>query len=179
MGHAGLVARMVEENTRGDALPLLACTLQQLYELVGAEGIVTFAHYESIEGVVGSLNRQADRITDELARRGNGDIVLPTMLRLANIDDAGEPTRRRVRRDTLSAEENAVVQAFVDARLLVSRGQTVEVAHEALLRRWTPLRQAIDANRADNPPSAPRPHACCPILAPTATSASSTSATPW
>ncbi|WP_128436367.1 TIR domain-containing protein [Streptomyces cyaneus] len=140
----GLVQRIVEETTGGDALPLLACTLQQLYERVGPEGTVTFADYAAIGGVVGALHRQADRVSDELTRRGNG-VVLPTLLRLASIDRAGEPTRRRVRRDALRADENAVVQAFVDARLLVSRGPTVEVAHEALLRQWTPLRHEIDA----------------------------------
>ncbi|MDX8033269.1 TIR domain-containing protein [Lentzea sp. BCCO 10_0856] len=145
----GLVARMVEESTGGDALPLLACTLQQLYERVGAEGTATIADYDAIDGVVGALHRQADRVTDELTRRGMGDLVLPTMLRLADVDDAGEPKRRRVERDRLSAAELVVIQSFVDARLLVSDGSTVEVAHEALLRRWTPLREAINVGRAD------------------------------
>jgi WD40 repeat protein len=140
----GLVERIVEDTTGGDALPLLACTLQQLYERVGPEGTVTFEDYESLGGVVGCLHRQADRITGELGRRGNRSLVLPTLLRLASIDRAGEPTRRRVPRDTLTPDENTVVQAFVDARLLTSKGATVEVAHEALLRQWTPLRQAID-----------------------------------
>jgi Novel STAND NTPase 1 len=40
---------------------------------------------------------------------------------------------------------------LVDARLLTStkrrRAGTVEVAHEALLRQWRPLREAIEAGR--------------------------------
>ena len=54
-----------------------------------------------------------------------------------------------------SADERVVVDAFVDAALLVSdQGPTepggeavVEVAHEALLRQWPPLRDAIEADR--------------------------------
>lgn len=145
----GLVQRMVEDTTGGDALPLLAWTLQQLYHDAGPgpERVVTAKAYEALGGVVGSLQRQADLLTDELHRRGHGGLVMPTLLRLVTIDEAGEPTRRRVERRQLPAAENAIVQAFVDARLLTSNrageGGTVEVAHEALLRQWPPLRQAI------------------------------------
>ena len=145
----GLVQRMVEDTTGGDALPLLAWTLQQLYHDAGPgpERVVTVKAYEALGGVVGSLQRQADLLTDELHRRGHGGLVLPTLLKLVTIDEAGEPTRRRLERRQLPAAENAIVQAFVDARLLTSNraGEegTVEVAHEALLRQWPPLRQAI------------------------------------
>jgi energy-coupling factor transporter ATP-binding protein EcfA2 len=69
---AGLVERMVEETSGGDALPLLAYTLQELWERVGPEETVRFADYEAVGGVVGALQRRADRITDELTRRGQG-----------------------------------------------------------------------------------------------------------
>ncbi len=150
----GLVQRMVEDTTGGDALPLLAWTLQQLYHDAGPgpERVVTAEAYEALGGVVGSLRRQADLLTDELTRRGHGGLVLPTLLKLVTIDEAGEPARRRVERRQLPAAENAIVQAFVDARLLTSNRaseeRTVEVAHEALLRQWPPLRQGILDARA-------------------------------
>jgi WD40 repeat protein len=145
----GLVQLMVEETTGGDALPMLAWTLQQLYERAGPgpERLVTIEAYNALGGVIGSLQRQADRLRDELQRRGRGDLVLPTLLKLVTIDDVGEPTRRRVERSRLTESESAIVQAFIDARLVTSNragGEvTVEVAHEALLRRWSPLCQAI------------------------------------
>jgi WD40 repeat protein len=145
----GLVQRMVEDTTGGDALPLLAWTLQQLYHGAGPgpERVVTVEAYEALGGVIGALQRQADRLTAELHRRGQGGLVLPTLLKLVTIDEAGEPTRRRVERGRLTAAENAIVQTFIDARLLTSNraGEegTVEVAHEALLRQWPPLQQAI------------------------------------
>jgi WD40 repeat protein len=145
----GLVQRMVEDTTGGDALPMLAWTLQQLYDGAGPgpERVVTVKDYEALGGVIGSLQRQADRLTDELHRRGQGSLVLPTLLKLVAIDEAGEPTRRRIERGRLSPAENTVIQTFIDARLLTSdrAGEegTIEVAHEALLRQWPPLRQAV------------------------------------
>jgi WD40 repeat protein len=150
----GLVERMVQETIGGDALPLLAWTLQQLYQgVAGRPGrLVTVADYERLGGVIGALRQQADRLRDELVRLGLGDFVEPTLLRLVSVDAEGEPARRRLARNRLSDAEAAVVHAFVDARLLTSRTDgpddgvsIVEVAHEALLRQWPPLRDAIAA----------------------------------
>ena len=130
---------------------------------------------EDIGGVVGALQHRADQLTEELRRRGHGELVVPTLLRLAAVTGYDDPIRRRVRRESLTPEEQAVVDRFVDARLLTSNqvapahhsGElaagrqagtqhvagtaptaTVEVAHEALLRQWPPLREAIEADRA-------------------------------
>src|SRR3712207_6804441 len=111
---------MVEETTGGDALPLLAYTLQELWERVGSEGTVRFIDYEAVGGVVGALQRRADRITDELTRRGQGPLIVPTLLKLARVEGEEEPTRRRLRRSALAPEEQEVVDAFVEARLLTS-----------------------------------------------------------
>ena len=81
----GLVERMVEDTAGGDALPLLAYTLHELYQRAGPEREISEADYEAVGGVVGALRSRADRLTDELARRGLGDLVLPTLLRLATV----------------------------------------------------------------------------------------------
>jgi WD40 repeat protein len=154
----GLIGRMVEDTAGGDALPLLAYTLRELYQRAGPDGRVEHADYESVGGVVGALQRRADRIGEELSRRGHDRLVLPTLLKLVTVEGDEEPTRRRVRRSTLSVDEQVVVDAFVEARLVTSRQEVgdrpgttqavVEVAHEALLRQWPPLRDAIEAGRA-------------------------------
>jgi WD40 repeat protein len=149
----GLVERMAEETKQGDGVPLLAYTLRELYQRAGPDGTVSTDDYEAVGGVIGALQRRADRLVDELNRRGQGALVLPTLTKLVAVEGESEPTSRRLRRSALTSEEQAVVQAFVDARLLVSRGgadeeATVEVAHEALLRQWPPLREAIESSRA-------------------------------
>jgi len=155
---AGLIERMVEETAGGDALPMLAYTLSELYERAGRDGRVAVDDYEAVGGVVGALQRRADRLIDELTSRGRGPLIMPTLLKLATVEGEGEPTRRKVERRTLRAEEKEIVDAFIEARLLTSsqspssprasRGaSTIEVAHEALLRQWPPLREAIEAAR--------------------------------
>jgi energy-coupling factor transporter ATP-binding protein EcfA2 len=155
----GLVERMVQDTAGGDALPLLAHTLRESGERAGPDGWIGIADYDAVGGVVGALRNRADRVADELGRRGHGELVVPALVRLATVTGQDEPTRRRVRRSTLTAEEQAVVDAFVDARLLTSDhapaaatdeapgDATVEVAHEALLRQWPPLGEAIEADR--------------------------------
>ncbi len=144
----GLVHRLVSETAGGDALPLLAYTLRRLYDLVGNDGRITTPMYLATGGVVGALQRRADEVAAWLESQGVGERMLPTLLKLVTVDVDGEPTRRRVRQRDLDAEEGGIVQAFVDARLLVSRtferDTFVEVVHEALLRQWNPLRDAIE-----------------------------------
>jgi WD40 repeat protein len=149
----GLVEQMVEETTGGDALPLLAYMLRELYQQAGADGIVTVAAYEALGGVVGALQSRADRLADELDRLGLGELVLPTLTKFAVVEGDAEPTSRRIHQSVLGPDEQAVADAFVEARLLTSSvdadGQrVVGVAHEALLRQWRPLREAIEASRA-------------------------------
>jgi WD40 repeat protein len=152
----GLVERMVEETTGGDALPLLAHTLYELAQNAAAHETtrIRSTDYELLGGVVGALQRRADQVLEELSARGHGDDMLLTLLKLVTLDQNGQPVRRRVARTSLSETEIEIVDAFVEARLLSSdRGEqgrddaTVEVTHEALLRQWPPLRDAIEKSR--------------------------------
>ncbi|MGH8886638.1 MAG: AAA family ATPase [Egibacteraceae bacterium] len=147
----GVVNALVDDTGGGDALPLLAYTLRELYLRVGSGGTVTAEDYRRLGGVAGALSQQADKVTVELQAADVSAPVLATLLKFVAIDEA-EPTRRRVRRSTLTDAECGVVDAFVAARLLTSDAEgddaVIEVAHEALFRQWPPLRQEIKA-RAD------------------------------
>jgi WD40 repeat protein len=148
----GLAAQMTADTGSGDALPLLAYALQQLYAVGRDTGELRRDDYRRIGGVVGALRQRADEARDQLTRDGRGAEVLPTLLELTSVTREGTATRRRVEREALRPERNAVVDAFVAARLLKTDenedgGTTVEVAHEALLREWPPLRDAIAESR--------------------------------
>ena len=82
----------MEETTGGDALPLLAYALSELYQQAGADGYVTVAEYQALGGVVGALQRRANQLTEELRRRGRRASVLPTLTKFAVVDGDGEPT---------------------------------------------------------------------------------------
>ncbi|WP_244176933.1 WD40 repeat domain-containing protein [Streptomyces albus] len=140
----GLVAQMVDDTGGGDALPLLAYTLQGLYLRVGPGGTVTHEDYRSLGGVAGALSDQADRISAELRAADADAPVLATLLKFVSLEH-GEPARRRVSREDLADEERLVAGAFVTGRLLTSADGVLDVAHEALFRQWPPLRQAVAA----------------------------------
>ncbi|MFJ9855510.1 AAA family ATPase [Streptomyces sp. NPDC101150] len=137
----GVVARMVGDCGGGDALPLLAYTLQELYLRAGGSGgTVTEETYRALGGVAGALSKRADKITAELA----DTLVIPTLLQFVTVD-RHEATRRRVRRADLTAQEQEVADAFVAGRLLTGDEGVLDVAHESLFRQWAPLRQAVAA----------------------------------
>jgi WD40 repeat protein len=140
----GVTALMVDEAGGGDALPLLAYTLQELYLQVGAGGTVTEEDYRRLGGVAGTLSDQADRISAELRALDADAPVVETLLKFVTVEH-GEPTRRRVDRGELAEGEGAVAEAFVTGRLLTSADGVLDVAHEALFRQWPPLRQAVAA----------------------------------
>ena len=146
-----LVQLMVDEAGGGEALPLLAFILQELYLNAGNSRVVTAAEYRQMGGVTGALRRQADKVTAELRAADPDSPVMATLLRFVAITD-GAPVRRRVRASSLDRSERRVADAFVSARLLVASagtadgGAVLDVAHEALFRHWAPLRQEIEAH---------------------------------
>ncbi|MFH8636033.1 nSTAND1 domain-containing NTPase [Streptomyces goshikiensis] len=151
----GVVDTIVEETGTDDALPLLAYLLQELYFASGPGGTVTQDLYRRLGGVAGALSRQADHTVTGLGPVYEIGFVLRVLLRFVTVQGQ-EVARRRVPLSELSEEERHVVDAFVDARLLVSDvaggdapfGQQphAHVTHEALFRQWAPLRQEVEAH---------------------------------
>ncbi|GLY72925.1 WD40 repeat domain-containing protein [Actinoallomurus iriomotensis] len=145
---SGLVEEIIKETGTVDALPLLAYLLQELYYTVSPAAVATEEHYRALGGVAGALARQADQVVVELRGDKGIDDVLKVLLKFVAVEGQ-EVARRKVFLTGLSAEERRVVDAFVDARLLVTDVEenrpSVHVAHEALFRQWPPLRQEVEA----------------------------------
>ncbi|WP_063062960.1 WD40 repeat domain-containing protein [Nocardia sienata] len=147
----GLVDRILADTATADALPLLAYLLQELYLAAGPSRHATFEHYQRLGGVAGSLSRQAAEAVDRLGGQDAAPRILRILLGFVTID--GEQAyRRRVPLPDPGTDEREVIDAFVDARLLVTGtldGRPIaQAAHEALFRQWVPLRQEVEA-RAD------------------------------
>ena len=149
----GLIARIVEETSGGDALPLLGYTLRQLADHA-RDGRITASDYETIGGVGGAVGHVADHILEAFQGKDRADAIT-ALLKLVTISDNDEPTRRRTSLARFGDSQRAILKPFIDARLLTVSGERdepsafVEVAHEALLRQWRPLREAIDVRRDD------------------------------
>jgi WD40 repeat protein/transcriptional regulator with XRE-family HTH domain len=141
------------------ALPLMEYALTELFEHRDGP-VLTLATYRSIGGVVGALGRRAEAIYGELSQVDKEE-TRQLFLRLVTLGEGTEDTRRRVRRAELASaarDEEAldrVLDIFGRYRLLtfdrdlITRGPTVEVAHEELLRSWGRLREWLDVSRAE------------------------------
>jgi WD40 repeat protein len=145
----GVVNQLVDEVGREDALPLLAYTLNVLYERLDGRTEITRNDYTQVRGVLGALPKHAERVCAELRENDPDAPVLSTLVKFVTFSGPGSrvPTRRRVERAELHDSELRVAEGFVNARLLTRHGadgkDVFQVAHEALFREWAPLKQEI------------------------------------
>jgi hypothetical protein len=146
---AELVGRMVEATKSGDALPLLAFTLNQLAAGLSRGDELSAERYNELGGVQGTLASQANAaLVAARSKTGRTQAeVLAGLLQLVTVDDQGRPIRRRVDRARLAEPVRRELDAFVDHRLLKADAEDgralLEVSHEAVLSGWAPLAQAI------------------------------------
>jgi hypothetical protein len=142
---------MIADTGSGEALPLLAFTLEQLATGLSRGATLSPQRYEQLGGVQGAVTRQADAaLADALAAGGRHRAdVLAALLRLVTVDEVGQPTRLEVNYQQLPRPVRAELDAFVARRLLTSYDREatvlVGVAHEAFLTAWAPLADAISA----------------------------------
>ncbi len=159
---AGLTATLLADAQGTDALPLLGFTLERLYVEHGGDGDLTLTDYEALGGVQGSIEaavaeafadpEAAPRIPAGTAER-EALLTRAFVPHLMGVNEAnGEPVRRTARLADLPDEARGLIDRLIDRRLLVidrrAEETVIEVAHEALLRRWPTLRRWLDEERA-------------------------------
>ncbi|HVR77016.1 MAG TPA: BTAD domain-containing putative transcriptional regulator [Acidimicrobiia bacterium] len=154
----GLVGRIIADvEGQPGALPLLQYALTEMFSH-RERSTLTISGYEAAGGVAGALGRRAEDLYDGLTPAGKL-ATREVFLRLVSVDEMGVVTRRRARQSELVSLDvdrsglESVLTAFAGFRLLtfdrdpVTRGPTVEVAHEALLTEWSRLRGWIEDAR--------------------------------
>ncbi|MES0133593.1 trypsin-like peptidase domain-containing protein [Mesorhizobium sp. M0016] len=167
-GGPSLSERIVDAvEARPGSLPLMAHLLEKLWELLERRQI-THAAYDRLGGLEGALDRHADEVFDRLSEEQKLS-ARQLMSRLVKVEEGNEATRRVSTREQLGEDlwEVAGLLAEPGSRLLVIRGtdegarqaevrevdrqarrQTVEVAHEALLRNWGKFRDWLKQDLA-------------------------------
>ncbi|MEO8391925.1 MAG: protein kinase [Chloroflexota bacterium] len=148
---AGLISTILNDLAEQPGmLPLLQYALTELCQR--REGLtLTLAAYQAMGGVLGALARRADEIYAVLNPDARA-LGRQMLLRLITVGEGTEDTRRRVLLSELNALGNEdtmedLINAFADYRLLtldhdpVTRTPIVEIAHEALIREWSRLRE--------------------------------------
>ena len=154
----GLVPRIVGDVIdQPGALPLLQYALTELAAQAEGDRLTT-AVYEWTGGVSGALAARAEEIYDGFAAPVRS-VAREVFLRLVAVSEDADDTRRRVRRSELgslglaASTLDQVLDAYGSFRLLsfdcdpVTRGPTIEVAHEALIREWPRYRRWVDEER--------------------------------
>ena len=156
----GLVEQIVSSmNYQAGALPLLQYALTELFDR--REGrLLTNEAYQEIGGAVGALANRADEIYRTLSGEAQ-ELTHQLFLRLVTLGEGAEDARRRAPfAELLSLTENTdlmeeVIDQFAAYRFLAldhdpqTRQPIVEVAHEAILREWSRLREWLNESRDD------------------------------
>jgi WD40 repeat protein len=143
----GLTSRLVEEARTGDALPLLAFALRELWDGYGKGKLeLALNEYEQFGGLETAVGKRAGTILDQLAPTPTElDSFLTTLLYgMADLSEDGQIVRRRMAAADVPSQARRLVEEFASARLLIANETSIEVAHEALFRRWDTLAKAIE-----------------------------------
>lgn len=158
-----LVAALVNDvAAEPGALPLLQYVLYEVFER--RDGLnLTLRAYEESGGALGALARRAEETFATFDAEQQAT-TRQLFLRLVTLGEGAEDTRRRALLSELLAlgkesDKPGSIQAILDVfgkyRLLSfdrdteTREPTVEVAHEALIRKWTRLREWLSGSRND------------------------------
>ena len=166
----GLVEEIIKD-VQGQAgpPPLLQYTLSLCWQEEERSDGLADRHlntqtYRQLGGVRGAPQKRADEIyasfgdgADPKTESAKQKVVRQIFLRLVDLAGQGadekvwHPVRRRVPKATFSSpQEQEMLQALIDQKLLVSSGgrqgaeATVEAAHETLFTSWERLKQWID-----------------------------------
>ena len=143
----GLADSMLDDlGDEPGALPLLSHALLETFEHRSGHTL-TVAGYVESGGVRGAIAKTAETVFDGLEPAQQA-IARRVFLDLTEIGDASEPTRRPLNRSEVAdAPTEDVIDALADARLVTVGEDTVQVAHEALIRYWPTLRRWLEENR--------------------------------
>ena len=142
-----LVTKIVADaEGQPGALPLVSHALLETWRQRRSD-VLTVAGYEAAGGMSGAIAQTAESVYQDLDERDR-ETVQQVLTRLVALGEGVPDTRRRVRRDELDQPEvSAVLAKLADARLLVLGADTVEIAHEALIRAWPRLDDWLHADR--------------------------------
>jgi WD40 repeat protein/DNA-binding SARP family transcriptional activator len=141
------------------ALPLLSHALLETWKRRQGHTL-TLDGYTDAGGVRGAIARTAEVVYEQMDE-GQQAIARDIFLRLTELGEAGGDlgpalyTRRRAALEELFPRPEAtgavetVLRTLVDARLITTERETVQVAHEALIREWPTLREWLEESRSD------------------------------
>ncbi|OXM61441.1 hypothetical protein CF165_38370 [Amycolatopsis vastitatis] len=144
-----LVARLVGDAARqAGMLPLVSHALLQTW-LRRQGAVMTVAGYEAVGGIEHALARTAEQ-TYQALDTGQQILAHEIFLRLTALGEGTEDTKRRTARQEFDLDDPdtaVVLDTLARARLITLGDDSVEIAHEALIRHWPRLRTWLADDR--------------------------------
>jgi WD40 repeat protein/transcriptional regulator with XRE-family HTH domain len=134
------------------ALPLLSHALLATWERRRGR-IFTLDGYRASGGVRGAIAETAESVFTDQLNRAQQDLARDVFLRLTELGEGNEDTRRRATLNELAHQSDEAIQLRVvlntlaEARLITLNEDTAEVAHEALIREWQRLHEWLSQDR--------------------------------
>ncbi|MEU0388741.1 nSTAND1 domain-containing NTPase [Streptomyces chartreusis] len=141
-----LTARIIDEVVdQPGALPMLSHALLETWRRRRGR-MLTLAAYEETGGVRGAIAATAEEVYGGLSAE-QGHVARRILLRLIAPGDGTADTRRPASRAELGSGAQDVLERLAAARLVTLDGDTVELAHEALITGWPRLAGWIEEGR--------------------------------
>jgi WD40 repeat protein/transcriptional regulator with XRE-family HTH domain len=145
-----LTTRILDDvSGQPGGLPLMSHALLETW-LRRRGRTLTLAAYQAAGGVQGAVAATAEEVYTQLTPQ-HAELARRVLLRLITPGEGAQDTRRPADRTELDfadhADVGAVLERLARARLITLDGDTVDLAHEALISTWPRLRGWVDAER--------------------------------
>jgi WD40 repeat protein/transcriptional regulator with XRE-family HTH domain/energy-coupling factor transporter ATP-binding protein EcfA2 len=134
------------------ALPLLSHALLATWERRRGNRL-NLDGYRAAGGVRSAIAETAESVFTDHLNEEQQDLVHDIFLRLTELGEGTEDTRRRaalnelVRQSAEAVQLRTVLNILAEARLITLNEDSAEVAHEALIREWHRLRDWLTQDR--------------------------------
>ncbi len=141
-------------RTQPGSLPLLEHVLAELWKIKEGSNISDDDYIHKIGGIDGALERRAEQLLSDYRGGQQRREILALLTRLVHVSDSSDTDTRA--RYAVTEAEYKLLKPFVEAHLLITStdGQNgdngkriIEVAHEALIRHWPTLQEALKDKR--------------------------------
>ena len=134
------------------ALPILSHALLATWERRRGRTL-TIQGYRAAGGVGGAIAQTAETVFSDQLNRTEQDLARDIFLRLTKLGEGTEDTGRRATLNELAlyadqpTQVRTVLNILTTARLITMNEDSAEVAHEALIREWSRLREWLTQDR--------------------------------
>ncbi len=153
---SGLVERIVADVAGAPSAPLfLQIVMRPLWELKTEQGMMTHAAYSALGGLPGVIARYADSVLERLTpeERSQARGLFTRLVWVSEAREGGRDSRRPAGLSELPDAALPLIGKLTVARLIVkgrdpmTNEMTVELAHDALVHGWQPLRDWVREDR--------------------------------